>query len=295
VSPVRYDRALDTATALLRARGADARRDAEILLCAVAGATRASLLAFPERLLDADRWARFSALVARRAEGVPVAYLLEEREFWSLPLRTTPAVLIPRPETEHLVEAALAAAPAGARVLELGTGSGAIAIAIAHERPDLELVAVERSAEALAVARDNAARLTPERIVFVEGDWYAPVRGQRFDLVVSNPPYIAEDEPELGEGDVRFEPREALVAAEGGLAAIARIAAAAPAHLLPGGTLLVEHGWRQGAAVRVLFENAGMAGVKTLRDLAGHERITVGALPAPGDPDEGPRTDNGNR
>ena len=295
MTPVRYDQALDTATALLRTRGAEARRDAEILLCAVTGTTRASLLAFPERHLEADQWTRFSTLVGRRAEGVPVAYLLEEREFWSLPLRTTPAVLIPRPETEHLVEAALAAAPTGARVLDLGTGSGAIAIALAHERPDLELVAVERSAEALAIARDNASRLTPGRITFVEGDWYTPVRGQRFHLVVSNPPYIAEDEPELGEGDVRFEPRDALVAAAGGLAAIAGIAAAAPAHLLPGGALMVEHGWRQGAAVRALFDQAGMSGVKTLRDLAGHERVTVGILPAPGDSDQEPLTDNGNR
>lgn len=254
------------------------RAEARLLLAAALGAPVESLVARPERPVDGAAAARFALLAARRAGGEPVAYLLGDREFYGRRFAVSPAVLVPRPETELLVELALArlrARPAS-RVLDLGTGSGCIAVTLALEYPQAEVVAVDRSADALEVARSNAQRLGA-RVEFALGDWYAAVGGG-FDLVVANPPYVAAADAHLA--DLRHEPRHALAAGDDGLADLRRIVAAAPAYLNGGGWLAVEHGHDQGAAVRALFAQAGFAGVETHRDLAGIERVCAGALPA---------------
>jgi release factor glutamine methyltransferase len=252
------------------------RLEAELLLAHALGVNRAWFFAHAEDVpVDADV-ASFDALVRRRADGEPVAYIVGCRDFWSLPLEVTPATLIPRPETELLVELALARLPEGGSVVDLGTGSGAIALAIAKERPDAQVTAVDASEAALEVARRNAAALGLQRVAFANGDWFAPLAGQRFDLIVSNPPYIEADDPHLAQGDLRFEPTTALASGQDGLDDIRRIAAAARGHLHAGGWLLVEHGWNQGEAVRGVFQTAGFAEVSTVQDLEGRDRVTVG-------------------
>jgi release factor glutamine methyltransferase len=216
------------------------------------------------------------SLARRRIAGEPVAYLTGRREFWSLDLELTPDVLVPRPETELVVERALEALSgrASPAVLDLGTGSGAIALAIAHERPDADVTATDTSRAALAVAADNARRLGIGNLRMLEGSWFEPVGGRRFEVVAANPPYVAAGDPALAA--LAHEPLAALVAGADGLEALAAIARAAPAHLQPGGRLVLEHGTRQGAAVRALLEGAGFVDVATRRDLAGHERVTEG-------------------
>lgn len=276
------EHAVTLAEALTWARGRlDDRLEAEVLLAHVLGATRSHLYTWPEQQLSETQVEDYRRLIERRAAGEPVAYLTGRQEFWSLELEVDAATLIPRPETEHLVELALQRVAARDTVLDLGTGTGAVALAIAHERPEARVTAVDASAAALAVAHRNAARLKLD-LELLEGDWYAPVRERRFHVIVSNPPYIGEAEPELSQGDCRFEPRSALVADGHGLADLRLIAAGAPKHLYPGGWLLVEHGYRQGAAVRELFRRAGFVDVASERDLAGHERVTLGRLPDPG-------------
>ncbi len=258
--------------------GSDSPRlDAELLLAHVLGVTRTHLHAWPEQELDQGQQTAFTALVERRAAGEPVAYLLGEREFWSLSLRVTPDTLIPRPETELLVEQALARIPKDAAqdIIDLGTGSGAIALALAHARPRCRVTATDRSLAALAVARDNAARLGIANVAFVAGDWFAPLAGHHFHVVAANPPYVAKDDPHLQRGDVRFEPADALKAGEEGLDDITRLIEAAPAHLLPGGWLLLEHGFDQGAAVRALLHRHGFEAMETVRDYAGNERLSL--------------------
>lgn len=258
-----------------QALGALEAREARLLLAAATGFSEASVLAHPERELPAEAEARFRELAARRARGEPIAYLLGEKEFYGLPLAVNPSVLIPRPETELLVERALALRPAS--VLDLGTGSGAIALAIKRHLPAARVVAVERSAAALAVARRNALKLGIE-VDFRHGLWFEPVAGERFDLVVSNPPYVAMGDAHLSQGDLRFEPQSALVAGPEGLDALRDIVRGAPSHLNPGGWLLVEHGLGQEAAVRTLLAQAGLEGIATWPDVAGIARVSGGGL-----------------
>lgn len=222
----------------------------------------------------------FDALVARREAGEPVAYLTGVRGFWGFDLAVTPATLIPRPETELLVELALARLPpADARLVDLGTGSGAVALAIARERPDVSVLATDASVDALEVARANAHSLGLPQVRFAQGDWYAPLAGARFDVIASNPPYIEQTDPHLAQGDLRFEPPTALASGADGLDALRVLASGARAHLAPGGWLLVEHGLAQGAAVRALFEASGLESVATAQDLEQRDRVTFGQSP----------------
>jgi release factor glutamine methyltransferase len=257
----------------------EARVDADELLRHVLGKDGAWVFAHGDEALAPDAVERLAALVAARAAGRPVAYLTGRRGFWRFDLEVTPDTLIPRADTECLVEQALARLPVDRtlRLLDLGTGTGAIALALAFERPRANVVAVDLSPGAAAVARRNAERLRlADRVAVREGGWFAPVAGERFDLIVSNPPYIEQDDPHLAAGDLRFEPRSALTSGADGLDDLRIIVAAAPGHLLPAGWLLVEHGWHQGAAVRALFEAAGFIDIGTERDLEGRDRVTRG-------------------
>lgn len=271
-----------TVTALLsmartRLPGPDARIDAELLLAHVLGCARTRLVAYPEAEVSAASCVRYLGLLERRCRGEPVAYLTGRQEFWSLDIEIDGKTLVPRPETELLVELALArdCAAAGA-VLDLGTGSGAVALALASERPAWRVLGIDRDAAAVRLAGSNAARLGLANAGFAEGDWLVGLAGRRFDLIVSNPPYVAADEPCLDAIGVRHEPRAALVAGTDGLEALRTIVAAAPAHLEVGGWLLCEHGAGQGVTVRALFAHAGFTAIETRRDLAGHERVTLG-------------------
>jgi release factor glutamine methyltransferase len=258
------------------------RHEAEILLAAALDKPRSWLIAHPEqRILDCDATDRYESHVTRRAHGEPIAYILGEKEFWSLPLEVTPDVLIPRPETELAVERALAHLPADApgRVLDLAAGSGAIALAIAHERPRLQVIGTDLSAAAVDVARRNALRLHLANVEFRTGDWYAPVAGEHFTVVVSNPPYIAEDDPRVERAVRRYEPHAALFAGADGLEALRVVVTGGARQLCAGGWLVVEHGDTQGAEVRALCSRAGFEEVTTHRDLAGLERCTEGRWP----------------
>ena len=264
---------------VLRAAAARIDRiDAELLLLHVLGKPRSWLFGHDTDALDMGDVAAFEALIARREAGEPVAYLTGRRGFWTLDLAVTPATLIPRPETELLVERALERLPrdAAARIADLGTGSGAIALALAKERPRARVVATDASEAALAVARANAAENGIDNTEFRHGSWFAPLAGERFDLIASNPPYIEADDPHLGQGDLRFEPMSALASGGDGLDDLRVIVGEAPSHLVDGGWLLVEHGWKQGAAVRALFADAGFIDIETARDLEGRERVTLG-------------------
>jgi len=255
------------------------RRDAEILLGFVTGRARTYILAFGETELLPAEQAQLEALLARRQRGEPVAHLVGTREFWSLPLFVSPATLIPRPDTECLVEQALARLPATpCDILDLGTGTGAIALALASERPDCHITAVDLMPDAVALAQRNAEHLGIANVTLRQSHWFSALSGQRFATIVSNPPYIDEQDPHLAEGDVRFEPRSALVAADRGLADLAWIIEQGRAFLLPDGWLLLEHGWQQGEAVRALFAKNDYQDVETTRDYGGNERLTAGRL-----------------
>jgi release factor glutamine methyltransferase len=255
-----------------------ARLDAEILLAHVLDCSRTHLRTWPEREVAADAHARFQQLVARRAAGEPVAYLTGSREFWDMTLRVTPDTLIPRPETERLVELALERIPADAqwRIADLGTGSGAIALALARERPRAHVVATDVSPSALEVARDNAARLKVTNIEFRLGRWCEPLAGERFQLIASNPPYVHPADPHLAQGDLRFEPPTALASSPDGLADIRIIIEGARAYLHPGGWLLLEHGYDQGRAVEALLRAEGYHAVEVVTDLGRRERVGIG-------------------
>lgn len=254
-----------------------ARLDAELLLAAVLGKPRSYLRTWPEHEPGAEQLAAFAALLERRRAGEPVAYILGHQGFWSLDLEVAPHTLIPRPDTELLVETALQLAPATPqRVLDLGTGSGAIALALASERGGWQVIGVDRIAEAVALAERNRQRLKLGNAEFRQSSWFDGLAGERFGLILSNPPYIAADDRHLGEGDVRFEPLSALVAGVDGLDDIRQIIAQAPRHLQAGGWLLLEHGYDQAEAVRELLAAAGFTAVDSRRDLGGHQRISLG-------------------
>jgi release factor glutamine methyltransferase len=257
--------------------------EAQVLLAHVVARDRAWLAAHRDETLAREHADFFFALAKRRREGEPVAYLTGFREFFGLRLGMTPAVLIPRPETETLVELALEWLPGDRplRVLDLGTGSGAIALALAHERPRASVTATDASSDALAVARKNAETLALRNVEFVEADWYEGLGESVFDLIASNPPYVATGDPHLNEGDLRFEPSAALVAGAAGLAALRTIIAGAPSRLVPGGALVVEHGFDQSEAVQRLLRVAGFSDIVVRRDLSGIARVEGGRMKVP--------------
>ena len=269
---------LQSAIRLLQSHSESPRLDAELLLGKVLGMPRSSLLAHGEQTVPAQSALSYSGLVEQRRGGAPVAYLTGSREFWSLPLHVSPAVLVPRPETETLVELALEHLPAGEvrSVLDLGTGSGAIALAIASERPQARITAVDISQSALRVAKRNSEDLALTKIEWRLGSWFEPVRGERFDVIVANPPYIAGNDPALQK--LRAEPAIALSNGPSGLEALAAIAAEAPAYLQAGGWLLFEHGSEQAPQVAGLLERRGFTQIRSHPDISGRPRVTLGTI-----------------
>ncbi len=270
---------LKQTSAQLDAAGSNSPQlDSTVLLCHVLDKPRSYLLTWPEKQLDDTQLAMFSALLARRITGEPIAYIIGEREFWSLPLKVSSSTLIPRPDTERLVELALEKIPAHeCQVLDLGTGTGAIALAIASERADVTVTGIDLRPEAVALATENSHRLSITNSHFLAGSWYSPLEQQpQFTVIVSNPPYIDEADPHLIEGDVRFEPKSALVASDNGLADIRIISQDGRQYLLPGGWLLMEHGFEQGIAVRAILDQLGYTQVSTSQDYAGLDRVTMG-------------------
>ena len=268
---------LNHASRELTASSESPRLDAELLLAHALGRPRSYLYAWPEAQVEPVELELFQTLLARRVHGEPMAYLTGRREFWSLDLDVSPATLIPRPETELLVELALAKLPPEPCCMaDLGTGSGAVALALAHERSDCRILACDASEDALSIARENSQRLGIESVEFRLGDWLTALPPLRFDMIVSNPPYVAAASPYLQQGDVRFEPQAALIGGADGLDAIRRIIEQSKTYLASGAWLLLEHGGEQGTAVRELLQQAGYRDIKTQRDLAGHERVSGG-------------------
>ncbi len=255
------------------------RLDVEVLLCHVLNRPRSYLYAWPERTVDNTQRGRFQALLHRRQQGEPVAHLTGIKEFWSLPLQVNASTLIPRPETELLVQLTLdLALSETASVLDLGTGCGAIALALAHERPLWRVIGVDKVEDAVKLAEQNRRHLGLNNAAFFDSNWFASISAQLFDVVVSNPPYIAATDTHLREGDVRFEPASALVADDNGCAAIRHIIDTAPNWLVTSGWLLIEHGFDQGQTVRELLRASGYHHIVTATDLAGVERVTRGCL-----------------
>lgn len=269
---------LDQAAHRLAAISDTALLDAEVLLCHCLQKPRAFLRAWPEHTLSPEQFAQFQQLLAQRLNGQPVAYLIGHREFWSRPFQVTPDVLIPRPDTELLVELSLNLLPANrpSKIIDLGTGSGILAITLAAERPCDTVIATDLSLAALQVARRNTAALQTANVRFLQSHWFDTVDDVDFDLVISNPPYIANDDPHLRQGDVRFEPTSALISDEGGLKDIRMIAGQARRHLTCGGHLLIEHGYNQQHAVQAIFNQLNYREVATHADLAGNPRVTSG-------------------
>ena len=254
-----------------------ARLDAELLLAAALGKPRSFLRTWPERVVGREARDLYERYLARRVAGEPVAYILGRQGFWSLDLEVAPHTLIPRPDTELLVETALALLPASpSRVLDLGTGTGAIALALGCERPGWQVLGVDRIPDAVGLAERNRERLRLGNVAFAASHWFTALDGERFSLIVSNPPYIPSSDPHLKQGDVRFEPSSALVAGQDGLDDIRLIIDQAPSHLENGGWLMLEHGFDQSGAVRDLLLSRGFTAVESRRDLGGHERISLG-------------------
>lgn len=277
-STTTIDDALILGQKTLKEHSESARLDTEVLLTQSLSCTRAHLRTWPQNILTIDQHDQFLNLLSRRTHGEPIAYIIGERDFWDMTLRVSPDTLIPRPETETLVEQALARIPPDAhwQIADLGTGSGAVALAIARERPGCQLVATDISAAALDIARDNAMRYEVRNIRFAEGAWLAPLAGERFEMIVSNPPYVHPDDPHLQQGDLRFEPLSALHSIPDGLADIRAICDTARQHLQPGGWLLLEHGFDQGPAIRGQLLQLDYQQVQTISDLAHKPRVSLG-------------------
>lgn len=270
--------ALSQAVTLLTSTSPSAQIDAEVLLAHTLNTSRTFLYTHPEKILTDTQNDTYQALIAKRSAGSPIAYLTQYREFWSLPLRVSDATLIPRPETELLVELTLKFLkqnPA-ASILDLGTGSGAIALALASERPDWQILACDKSAAAMEMAQENATHLGLSNVTITRSDWFTDIPAQQFDAIVSNPPYIAADDPHLKEGDVRFEPLSALVSGKDGLESLTHIIKYSYEHLKPGGLLLMEHGFQQKEAVIQLLNQYGYEHVQYWQDWQGHERVSGG-------------------
>lgn len=264
----------------LRDTSPSARLDAELLLGHVLRKDRTELYTHAEQKVPPESTAMFVNLVHRRRDGQPIAHLVGEREFWSMRLAVTPDTLVPRPETEILVDCALTHLPGdqAANVLDLGTGSGAVALAIAQERPDITVTATDISAQALRIARYNAHSFGLTHVKFKQGDWFEPVRGRKFSLIVANPPYVTDIEMVVHDFELRHEPRIALAGGVDGLDPVKQIIEEAPHYLFPGGWLAIEHGHRQGPAVEVLMRDAGLSSIFGYTDLQGHTRVTEGML-----------------
>lgn len=259
-----------------------ARLDAELLLCKVLAKHRSYLFTWPEQELSSAQSAEFHSLVNQRLQGTPVAYLLGYREFWGMELEVSAATLIPRPDTELIVQLALErlVSYTAPKLLDLGTGSGAIALALAKERPDATIIALDKSAEALAVAERNQFKLELNNVRLMHSDWFSALdKASRFDLIVANPPYIAESDPHLEQGDLRFEPRSALSSGTDGLRDIRYLIKTAPHYLTPQGCLLLEHGYDQGLAVNQLLKNTGYTELACYQDLGGNDRVSLGRSP----------------
>ncbi|MET0100585.1 MAG: peptide chain release factor N(5)-glutamine methyltransferase [Sedimenticola sp.] len=255
--------------------------EAEVLLCHTLGRPRTHLVAWPDKRLGSAELQQFDELLARRLAGEPIAYITGRKEFWSLELEVSPATLIPRPETEHLVERALELIPADSPwlIADLGTGSGAIALAIARERPGCHIIATDQSADALEVARRNAQRHDTRNVEFLQGTWFQAIPPDiRLNLILSNPPYVAENDPHLQRGDLPWEPSTALSSGADGLDDIRQIAAQAAQYLTPHGGLILEHGYDQGKAVRQILADSGFGRIRTLPDLESRDRLSEGFL-----------------
>lgn len=273
------EQVLKNTTAQLMTAGSESPQlDSAVLLCHVLDKPRSYLLTWPEKQLDDAQYEAFQALLARRINGEPIAYIIGEREFWSLPLKVSSSTLIPRPDTERLVELALEKITRStSKVLDLGTGTGAIALAIASECPHVQVTGIDLRQEAADLALENSQRLAITNTTFLSGSWYTPLHHDEcFDVIVSNPPYIDEADPHLIQGDVRFEPKSALVADDNGLSDIRIISDQGRLHLAVDGWLLMEHGFEQGAAVRNILTQLGYQQVSTCQDYAGLDRVTIG-------------------
>lgn len=286
MSNPRIDSSLAEASRMLFASPTP-RLDAELLLAHTLNKPRSYFFTWPEALLTTEQITNFQNLVEQRKAGIPVAYLIGHREFWSLQLKVTEATLIPRPDTELLVELALKQDLSKATndmlklsVADLGTGTGAIALALAKEHPNWKVTAIDKSPEALAVARENAISNNISNVDFTEGSWCSPLEDASMDMIVSNPPYIRSDDPHLNEGDVRYEPMTALISGTDGLDDIRTIARESLQTLKPGGLLLLEHGYDQGEAVQNILSLAGFTQTRTEMDLAGHDRVSLAQKPA---------------
>jgi release factor glutamine methyltransferase len=275
--------AIVAATAQLKNSSSTPALDAQVLLAHALERDRTYIIAHARDVLDSENQKQFQQLVAQRIDGTPVAYLTGRQEFWSLPISVSPDTLIPRPETELLVELALEKIPLEEKYLvaDIGTGSGAIALAIASERKHSRVVASDSSPEAIRIAQENARQLGIPNIEFTTGSLFEPFVDRKFNLIVSNPPYVPENDPHLLEGDVRFEPRGALAAGPDGLDVIRRLVENVGRYLLPGGWLLIEHGYDQETSVEELFQQAGFEEIECYRDLAGQPRVTIGQRPLP--------------
>ncbi|ALU44378.1 peptide chain release factor N(5)-glutamine methyltransferase [Pseudoalteromonas rubra] len=272
--------AIAWASSQLQSSSESAKLDAEVLLLHILKKNRSYLFAWPEAELNAEQYQLFESLILRRKAGEPVAHLTGEREFWSLPLYVNNSTLIPRPDTETLVEHALTLPlPADARVVDLGTGTGAIVLALASEQPDWQLIGVDYSHDAVALAEKNRQRLGFEHVQICQSDWFSALSEQRFDLIVSNPPYICESDEHLTQGDVRFEPLSALVAPEEGYADIRHITEQALQYLAPDGYLMFEHGYQQAAGVQQIFAQMNYRNILTIKDMAGCDRVTMAQKP----------------